>query len=92
VKNILAYSDPNTEQDLIRHIDKIVSTINPAVLPDGSNLSDAPPLKVNPHICNKPYLEIDDHHQDLNDLIATCQCHTRCSPAYCLRTKHGVQE
>ena len=25
-------------------------------------------------------------------LIATCQCHMVCSPAYCLRTKHGKQE
>lgn len=41
-------------KDLIRYIDNIVSTINPAVLPDdGSYLSNAPPQKVNPHICNK---------------------------------------
>ena len=33
-----------------------------------------------------------DHHQDLSDLIATCQRHTRCSAAYCLRTSHGVQK
>jgi len=37
-------------------------------------------------------LHIDNHQQDLSDLIATCQRHTRCSPAYCLRTKNGVQQ
>ena len=30
--------------------------------------------------------------QDLADLVATCQRHTRCSPAYCLRTKNGRQQ
>lgn len=55
-------------------------------------MSNAPPPNVNPHICNKPYLQIPNHHQDLNDLIASCQRHTRCSPAYCLRTKNGIQE
>ena len=29
---------------------------------------------------------------DLVDLIATCQRHTRCSAAYCLRKKKGKQE
>ena len=47
--------------------------------------------KTNPHICNKLYSEVEDHHQDLNDLIATCQRYTRCSAAYCLRTRDGVQ-
>ncbi len=55
-------------------------------------MSDAPLPKTNPHVCNKPYSEVEDHQQDLNDLIATCQRHTRCSAAYCLRTKNGVQK
>ena len=92
VQNILATDDLPSQEELIRHIDTIVSTINPAVLRDGSNSSDAPPPKVNPHICNKQYLEVEDHHQDLSDLIATCQRHTRCSTAYCLRNKNGVQQ
>ena len=70
----------------------LVSTINPAVLPDGSNLSDAPAPKVDPHICNISYQDIHDFDQDLADLVATCQRHTRCSASYCLRTKHGKQE
>ena len=80
------------QEELIRYIDRTVSTINPAVLHDGSNVSDAPSPKTNPHICNKQYSEVEDHQQDLNDLIATCQRHTRCSAAYCLRTKNGVQK
>ena len=50
------------------------------------------PKKVNPHICNIPYCDVDNYHQDLSDLIATCQRHTRCSPSYCLRTKNGIQQ
>ena len=33
-----------------------------------------------------------DFHEDLSDLIATCQRHNRCSAAYCLRTQRGVQQ
>ena len=72
--------------------DQLVSTVNPAVLPDGSNIADAPPPKIDPHICNKVYGDVQDFDEDLADLVATCQRHTRCSAAYCLRTKHGKQE
>ena len=71
---------------------KVVSTINPAVLQDGSNVDEAPPPKTNPHICNRSYLEVEDFDLDLADLIATCQRHTRCSAAYCLRTRNGQQK
>ena len=80
------------KEDIVRHADQLVSTINPAVLPDGSNISNAPAPKVDPHICNKPYGEVQDFNQDLADLVATCQRHTCCSASYCLRTKHGKQE
>ena len=30
-------------------------------------------------------------NEDLSQLVATCQKHTRCSEAYCLRTRHGKQ-
>ena len=89
VEKVLASGNTSS---LITFINKTVTTINPAVLPDGSNVSDAPLPKTNPHVCNKAYSEVEDHHQDLCDLIATCQRHTRCSAAYCLRTKHGVQQ
>ena len=79
-------------QEILEYVDRIVSTTNPAVLPDGSNVADAPLPKTNPHICSKPYSEVADYHQDLSDLIATCQRHSRCSAAYCLRTTHGVQK
>ena len=92
VEKVLVSGDPSSQQELVRYIDKTVTTINPAVLPDGSNVSDAPLPKTNPHVCNKPYSEVEDHHQVLCDLIATCQRHTRCSAAYCLKTKNGVQQ
>ena len=77
---------------LSRGSDRTVTTVNPAVLSDGSNVSDAPLPKTDPHVCNKSYLEVEDHHQDYMDLIATCQRHTRCSAAYCLKTRNGSQE
>ena len=79
------------KKKVIKFIDTLVSTSNPAVLPDGSNLDSAPPPKVNPHICSIPYSEVQDHKQDLVDLVATCQRHTRCSTNYCLRKKQGQQ-
>ena len=78
--------------NFLEYVDKTVTTINPAVLPNGSNVADAPLPKTNPHICNKPYSEVVDFNEDLSDLIATCQRHTRCSAAYCLRTRNGVQQ
>ena len=54
--------------------------------------STAPPPKTDPHICNKPYAEVEDLQQDLSYLVATYQHHTRCSPAYCLRTQDGQQK
>ena len=95
VEQVLASSATGTDaakEALIQHVDRIVSTTNPAVLPDGSNLDDAPSPKTNPHICNLPYAEVEDFNQDLADLIATCQRHTRCSAAYCLRTCNGQQK
>ena len=69
-----------------------MSTINPAVLPDGSNIDEAPAPKIDPHVCNQLYEDVQDFDKDLADLVATCQRHTRCSAAYCLRTRNGRQE
>ena len=94
VQQLLASAEPSdsAKQDLIHYVDSIVSTTNPVVQPDGSNVDSAPPARINPHICNKPYAEVKDFNQDLIDLIATCQRHTRCSAAYHLRTEHGQQK
>ena len=96
VEKLLSSSPDNLDtakQIIAQYADRIVSTCNPGVLPDGSNLDDAPPAKANPHICNQAYNAIQDLDRDLVDLLATCQRHTRsCSPAYCLRTRHGRQE
>ena len=95
VEQILAAPDDvadTAREELIRYVNRIVTTVNPAVLPDGSNADNAPPPKTNPHICNQPYAGIEDFNQDLADLVATCQRHTRCSVAYCLRTRDGRQK
>ena len=95
VEHILALPGDDTDtakENFICYVDKIISTVNPAVLPDGSNVDDAPAPKTHPHICNQPYADIEDFDQDLVDLVATCQRHTRCSAAYCLRTHNGQQK
>ena len=72
-------------------MDNIVSTVNPAVLEDGSNVSDAPLPQTDPHVYKKPFASVDNYEQELEELIATCQRHTR-SPSYCLKTKNGEQQ
>ena len=65
-----------TREEILPHVDSIVTTYNPAFLPDGSNVNDA--NKTNPHVCNQVYTDVKDYNQDLVDLVATCQHHTRC--------------
>ena len=92
VEEILA-SPSNTSQkeELIKFIDSLVSTSNPAVLPDGSNLESAPLPMINPHVCSRLYTQVEDYQQDFVELIATCQRHTKCSTSYCIRNKQGQQ-
>ena len=76
----------------VNYVDELISSRNPAVLPDGSNVDSAPLPFTTPHVCNKSYMEVKDYEQDLIQLVATCQRHTRCSAAYCLKVKRGRQE
>ena len=78
------------KEEISSHADQLVSTINPAVFPYGSNVTDAPAPKVD--VCNNAYGDVQDFDQDLADLVATCQRHTHCSASYCLCTKLGKQE
>ena len=50
-------SSPNSvpdavKEEITKYADSLVSTINPAVLPDGSNIDIAPAPNTDPHICN----------------------------------------
>lgn len=92
VENIMKTNDPSSQQWLIQYIDRTVSTTNPSVHPDGSNISEAQPSQLNPDVCNQPYLQVEYYQQDLNDLIPTCQRHKRCSSANCLCAVNGVQQ
>ena len=51
------YTDPTVSEanreKAVRYINSVVCTTNPALLPDGSNLTDAPLPQTNPHVCNK---------------------------------------
>ena len=94
VEKLLATEDDSdliaAVEDITSYADDVVSTTNRAIAMDGSNPETAPSPKTKPqHACNK---EVEDFSMDLVDLIATCQRHTRCSAAYCLRKKKGKQE
>ena len=92
VEQLLRSADDSISQEVIQYANRVVTTINPAVAADGSDINDAPGPVTDPHICNKRYCDVEDRADDLSQLIATCQRHTRCSEAYCLRTRHGKQE
>ena len=80
VEEILASpSNISQKEELIKFIDSLVSTSNLAVLPDGSNLESAPLPMINPHVYSRLYTQVEDYQQDLVELIATCQRHTKCS-------------
>ena len=80
-------------EEITNYVDGLISTMNPAIATDRSNEEwAAPKPKTNPHVCNRSYAEVADYQMDLIDLIATCQRHTRCSAAYCLKTKKGKQK
>ena len=60
-------------QQVTRFVDSIVSTTNPGILPDGSNVSEALPPQTNPHVCNTRFVDVVGREEDLGKLIATCQ-------------------
>lgn len=74
VEQLLKATDniESVKQDIIQYANKAVTTINPAVAPDASNVDDAPQPVTQPHICNKSYLDVANHDEDLFQLIATC--------------------
>ena len=89
IENIMETSILTSQQLLIQYIDRTVSTTNPSVSHDSSNISEAQPPQLTPDVCNQPYLQVEDYQQELNDLIAACQRHTG---SYCLRTVNGVRQ
>ena len=93
VEQLLTCADTfDTVKEIIQYADKIVSTINTSVLPDGSDVYNAPAPMTDPHVCNKAYSDVTDLHEDLSDLVVTCQCHTRCCEAYCLHSRNVQQQ
>ena len=95
VEQLLSSSDnlEAAKKEITEYADSLISTYNPAVLPDGSNIDDAPAPKTDPHVCNLPYTAVEDFDQDFADLLLPVNATPgRCSAAYCLRTKNGTQE
>ena len=79
--------------EVIAYVDELVSTVNPGIPADANKVqNDIPKPKTNPHVCNRSYGEITGLDMDLVDLIATCQRHTRCFTAYCLKKKKSKQQ
>ena len=50
VERVLASTDSSdaAKQELLQYVDRIVTTVNPAILPDRSNADAAPPPKTDP--------------------------------------------
>lgn len=42
---------------------------NPAVLPDGNNLDDAPAPRTDPHVCKQVYSDVQGFDEDPTDLL-----------------------
>ena len=64
--------DIESVKEIIQYANKVVTTINPAFAPDSSNVEGAPPPVTQPHICNKSHLKVEEDHEHLSQLIATC--------------------
>ena len=69
---------------VIQYADWLLTTMNEA-LPDGNW---AVP---NPHPSAIPIQETGNENDDYHSLVNSVERHTRCSTAYCLRSKHGQQ-
>ena len=52
VEQLLKSTDniESVKEEIIRYANEVVTTINPAVAPDGSDVDDAPPSVTQPHI------------------------------------------
>ena len=90
------FSDPNVSDEdkqlVLKFIDSLVSTQNPALPQNNPDVSQAPKPQTDPHVCNKSFFEATQNiTEDLIQLIATCERHTMCSEAYCLRNVDGRQ-
>ena len=75
----------------IQYVNRTVSTLNPAISMVVMLLMLHYQRPTHMYVIDHNYADVNDVHEDLKDLIATCQRHTRCSAAYCLRTRNGVQ-
>ena len=62
VEEIIALPSALEKEMLIKFIDRLISTCNPAILSDGSNAHDAPPLDLLlMHVRRARYTDIIDH-------------------------------
>ena len=75
--------DDTAKKKLVEeYLNNLVTTINPGI--------DSPVPEQHP--CQKRHNEIANNEQDYIDLINKLQCHTRCSPSYCLQVNKDGQQ
>ena len=60
VEQFLHADNDSLKEIIIQQADQLLSTVNPAVHTDGSNVADALPPKIDPHIWNKVYGDVND--------------------------------
>ena len=68
---------------VLQYCDWLVTTDNNDI--PGAGDPSHPPK----HPCSLRHSEIEDHNADYHDLVNAVERHTRCSAAYCLRSKQG---
>ena len=79
VKQIVASADgaDTAKEELTKYVDRTATTLNLAILPDGSNVDDTPTP-------NQPYAGIENVNQDLADFAANNTHAARLCTAYAL--------
>lgn len=76
------------KEELTWYTNSIESTRNPAVLPDGSNMNDAPAPKTDPHVCNQVYTDV----KTLTQTWLTWLLHASVTPNAQLPTVHVMDD
>ena len=71
VEQLLASAElPDTlRNEVIQHADRTVTTLSPALSSSADSESQLQAPVTNPHVCNQSYLDVQDHHQDLCELV-----------------------
>ena len=78
----------SSEKIITKFVDDLIFSMDPAYSEDGITLLMPPSGKDSSYPSSIPYDSIQNHPQDMVDLVSCLQMHSKCSKR-CLRLKHG---